>query len=85
MKRKFRLEYTARFERRLKTLDIKIQLTVLREIIELKENPFLGKPLNGSLKGTSSLRVGDYRVIYKVQSEKILILTVGHRKQVYKP
>lgn len=43
-----------------------------------------GKPLRYSLKGARSLRVGDYRVIYKIEpQEMVLILKVGHRREVY--
>lgn len=43
-----------------------------------------GKPLRYSLKGARSLRVGDYRVIYKIESQEIvLILKLGHRREVY--
>ena len=85
MKKKFRLEYTSRFERRLKALERETQLIVLRKIKSLEENPFLGKPLSGPFKGTCGLRVGDYRVIYTVQNEKIFLLAVGHRKKIYEP
>ena len=43
-----------------------------------------GKPLRYSLKGARSLRVGDYRVIYKIEPpDLVLILKVGHRREVY--
>jgi mRNA interferase RelE/StbE len=46
----------------------------------------LGKPLRGELSGNWSLRIGDYRIIYRIdEDEKILtLLRVGHRKTVYK-
>ena len=43
-----------------------------------------GKPLRQSLKGYRKLRVGDYRVIYRIESEKIKIFYIGHRSIVYK-
>lgn len=48
-------------------------------------NPDIGKQLTGTLKGLRSLRIGDYRVIYKKEIENliILILAVGHRKNIY--
>ncbi|ODS32122.1 MAG: Plasmid stabilization system protein [Candidatus Scalindua rubra] len=42
-----------------------------------------GEPLKRGLKGYRKLRVGDYRVIYKVEKENIIILKIGHRKEVY--
>lgn len=42
-----------------------------------------GEPLRRSLRGYRKLRVGDYRIIYRVQSRKIIILKIGHRRAVY--
>ena len=42
-----------------------------------------GVPLRGSLKGYWKLRVGDYRVVFKVVAAEVWILTVLHRKTVY--
>ena len=47
-------------------------------------NPSLyGMPLRGSLKGYWKLRVGDYRVVFKIAREEVWIFTVLHRKRVY--
>jgi addiction module RelE/StbE family toxin len=43
-----------------------------------------GKPLQYSLKGCRRLRVGNYRIIYVVEQETVLIVKIGHRKEVYK-
>ena len=43
-----------------------------------------GKPLRRTLKGYWKLRVGDYRVVFKVSSDDILILGIIHRKEVYR-
>ena len=42
----------------------------------------LGKPLQGPLKGLFRYRIGDYRVVYLVQDDKLVILVVrvGHRR-----
>ncbi|MDA2939285.1 type II toxin-antitoxin system RelE/ParE family toxin [Acidobacteria bacterium AH-259-A15] len=43
-----------------------------------------GKPLRYSLKGARRLRVGDYRVIYRIEPPTtVLILKIGHRREVY--
>lgn len=42
-----------------------------------------GQPLRRGLYGYRKLRVGDYRVIYKVEKKDILIFKIGHRKEVY--
>jgi len=43
-----------------------------------------GEPLRRSLQGYRKLRVGDYRIIYRIHSKEIIILKIGHRKEVYK-
>ncbi len=43
-----------------------------------------GEPLRRSLSGLRKLRIGDYRVIYKIQGPAVLILKIGHRKEVYR-
>jgi mRNA interferase RelE/StbE len=45
-----------------------------------------GRPLRGKLRGFRRLRVGDYRVIYKVDRKKgiVLIVMVIHRGSKYK-
>ena len=42
-----------------------------------------GKPLRRTLKGYWKLRVGDYRVVFKVSSNTIFIFGIIHRKEVY--
>ncbi len=42
-----------------------------------------GKPLRRSLKGYRKLRVGDYRVIFKIEKSTVKVLIVQHRSVVY--
>ncbi len=42
-----------------------------------------GAPLRGTLKGYWKLRVGDYRVVYKISGAEVWILAILHRRQVY--
>lgn len=43
-------------------------------------------PLTGELSGLFKLRVGDYRVIYRViKSENLIVIhRIGHRREVYR-
>ena len=42
-----------------------------------------GLPLRKSLQGHRKLRVGDYRVIYRIDGEMIIVLKIAHRRDVY--
>ena len=58
----------------------------IRRAIETRlvpEPELAGEPLRQSLKGHRKLRVGDYRVIYRIERYKVVVLKIGHRKDVY--
>ena len=63
---KYRLRSTRSFEKGFRNLDIEARRRCDAEIRQLQDNPYIGKPLHGDLKGKYSLRSGDYRVIYSV-------------------
>jgi len=42
-----------------------------------------GSPLRKTLHGYWKLRVGDYRVVYKIDGNEVWILGIQHRKTVY--
>lgn len=83
MSKKYKLFFTREFLRRLKKLDREIQIRILKRLKTLEGKPFSGKRLGGHLSGLLSLRIGDYRIIYQVSKDQIVILTVGHRKTIY--
>ncbi len=59
----------------------------IRRAIEtrlLREPVLSGQPLRQSLKGHRKLRVGDWRVIYRIEADNIIILKIGNRREVYK-
>ena len=73
----------------LKKLDRQAQKEILRflqERIETTEDPKrFGKPLIANKKDLWRYRVGDYRILSKIENETItvLVLAVGHRKNIY--
>jgi len=59
----------------------------IRRAIETKltTHPFeLGKPLRYSLRGARRLRVGDYRVVYRIEPpDVVLVIMIGHRRELH--
>jgi addiction module RelE/StbE family toxin len=51
---------------------------------ELIKKPELSPVLKGQFAGLHKYRIGDYRVIYALVGADILVLRIGHRKEVYK-
>jgi len=63
------------------------QKNYIKKAIEekLTINPsFFGKPLQFSLFGLRSLRVGDYRIIFQLKKKEVLVILIAHRSIVYK-
>jgi len=69
---------------RLERSQPKIVKRIIAKIQSLPNNPAEGKPLVGPLKGKWSLRIAEYRIIYQFDKTSILILTINHRKEVYR-
>ena len=64
----------------------KIPLRRIKKAIEekLTTHPeVFGKPLRFSLKGYRSLRVGEYRVIFRIEKDTVKIFIIAHRSAVY--
>ena len=69
----------------LKQLDPKNVERILREIrTVIAVNPRRGEALHGEFAGLFKLRVGDYRVIYTLVDEDVLVLRIRHRSKVYR-
>ena len=85
---KWKIEYTASVNKTVKKLD-KLTQQRLKNFIENKvakyPNPRqIGKPLKGQTRWR--YRMGNYRILANINDETItiLIVAVGHRKQIYK-
>ena len=80
----YKIEYKSSVSRDLKQLDKKGAVRLLRELKEiLSQNPTAGEPLHGEFKGLYKLRVGDYRVVYAMTTDTILVLRIRHRSIAY--
>lgn len=51
---------------------------------ELPKDPQAHPALKGRFAGLRRFRIGDYRIIYTVLGQDILILKIGHRRGIYK-
>ena len=81
----FKIKLTPKAKKGLKTISKAHREIVSAAIEELKEYPTVGKPLGRQLSGKFSLRLGLYRVVYKINFEDktVLVVNAGHRSKVY--
>jgi mRNA interferase RelE/StbE len=81
----YQLVLTPKADRNMERLPQHVREQVARKINLLADQPRLGKTLRGRLQGKWSLRAGDYRAIYSLDTaqHKITIERVGHRREIY--
>ena len=83
----YEVKFTPSADRTLNRLDLQDQRRIILRVEELAVNP--RPPGVKKLAGPGDLwriRVGDYRVIYQINDDILLVLivTVGHRGDVYR-
>lgn len=80
-------EFTKKSKREFVNLDNQVKKRVINKLdfwtgsgdpLRFAEN------LTNSELGEYRFRVGDYRIVFDVEGENIVILVVKHRKEVYK-
>ncbi len=59
---------------------------IVSAIDRLAETPHLGAALKGDLRGLRRIRVGDYRVVYEIRDDELVVLAVrvAHRRDAYR-
>ena len=62
------------------------RLRIVRAIDSLGEHPPKESPLKGENRGLRRLRMGDYRIVYEVLDDELVVLVVrvAHRREVYR-
>lgn len=66
-----------------KTKDKTTRMKVINHLKKLELLPESGKPLQYNLKGHRSIRIPPFRIIYRIENDKIIINCFDHRKNVY--
>ena len=81
----YRLLYLPGAERDIRELPRAVARRVRNGLERLAEDPRAGKPLHGNLAPFWSYRVSDYRVVYEIRDEQLIVLVVmvGHRREIY--
>ena len=87
---KYSVEYTLQAVKQLKKPDVYTRKLILswieKNLVDCEDPRIHGKSLTANRSGQWRYRIGDYRLIAQIQDDKvlILILEVGHRREIYK-
>ena len=82
---KYRLVYTNRAARDIESLEAKTKERIRWQLARLSEDPLRdAEKLMHSSLGSFRFRLGDYRVVFDLEGSEIVILRVGHRREIYR-
>ncbi len=70
----------------IRHLHPQIKTKIRRGLEEIRTNPHIGKPLKDLLQGLYSYRISQYRIVYEIVREEILIeiVDIAERKIIYR-
>ncbi|MBL0174360.1 MAG: type II toxin-antitoxin system RelE/ParE family toxin [Ignavibacteria bacterium] len=80
----YEIAYKNSVTRDLKRLSKADARRILDQIeADLSRKPDRHPALSGSFAGLRRMRVGDFRIIFAIMDSTVLVLQIGHRRDVY--
>ena len=81
----YKIIITATAKKDINKLDIVIKKRIGKKILLYSKNPKVhAKRLFDKRLGKYRWRIGNYRVIYDLDGRRIVILRIGHRREIYR-
>ena len=81
----YQLLYTHRAIKDIAGLSTDIKKRIVKTLLRYQDNPLhYAEALTDRALGGYRFRIGDYRVIFDMDGSNIVVLRVGHRKEIYK-
>jgi mRNA interferase RelE/StbE len=80
---RYQLEIPPKILKKLEKMEKPVKERIFIVLTDIMKNPEKYKPLRYELKGLRSARVGKWRIIYRIDGDKVIILSIAHRKKVY--
>lgn len=81
----YQLVYTKTAVADIHKLDIVAKRSLKKKLELYIQNPFhYAQKLIHSALGSYRWRIGNYRVVFDIQGETIVVLRVDHRREIYK-
>jgi len=82
---KYRLVYTQRAARDIKKLDSNTKDRIGKTLLRYSVEPLrFAEKLSDPMLGGYRFRIGDYRVIFDIEGNEVVVLRVGHRREIYR-
>ncbi len=82
---KYRLIYTHRAIRDIDALDTSVKQRIGKTLLRYASDPLQhAEPLKQSELGSYRFRIGDYCVVFDIEGDEIVVLRIGHRRDIYR-
>jgi len=82
---KYALIYTKRAAKDVRKLDTVQKKKLAKKIVNLRKNPReISKKLLHPKLGTFRYRIGDFRIVFDIAGGNVVVLRIGHRREIYK-
>ena len=81
----YKLLYTKSASDDIHKLDKVVKQKIGKKLLLYSQNPLQNaKKLVDSSTGNYRWRVGNYRIVFDLDGQKIIVLKVGHRREIYR-
>lgn len=81
----YKLVFSKTALKEIKNLDSIVKKKLGKKIKQYSKAPFgYAKRLADTRMGTYRWRIGNYRIIFDIKGSNIMVLRVGHRREIYK-
>jgi mRNA interferase RelE/StbE len=81
----YNLVYTRKAVKDIQNIDSVVKERIGKTLLRYKEDPLkYARKMINSDHGSYRFRIGDYRVIFDLEKDDIVVLRIGHRKEIYK-
>lgn len=82
---KYTLVYTHRATKDIQRLPPDIRKRIGKSLLRYENDPLKhAEKLTDSRLGEYRFRVGDYRIVFDIHGHEIVVLRVGHRRDIYR-
>ncbi len=82
---RYNLVYTRRALKDIQALESHVQKRIGKALLKYSDNPFFyAQKISDPNLGSYRFRIGDYRVIFDIEDDNIVVLRVGHKKEIYR-
>ena len=81
----YELVYTRRAVKDISKLQQNVKERIKKALEKYAEDPlFYARKMADPTLGTYRFRIGEYRVIFDIEKDKLIVLRLGHRREIYR-